>query len=143
MKEELKHEIDARLQPLKKEADAQLRPRLFGALLIVIAILLLFIAFLLVGSLRPAPGYYYAWWAMALVVLCLLAGYGLLFPGIWKLFVGPGTGLFAGLFKVVAVGALLVATAFAGLSALSALSMMRGPVPESSHSSGSSYSDWD
>jgi hypothetical protein len=125
---------------MKEELDTQLKPRLFGGLLVVIAILLLLIGFLLVVFLRPAAGQYYSGWVVALVVLLLLGGYGALFPGIWKLLVGPGVGMFAGLLKVVAVGALLVATAFAGLSATAVYAMVKGPVPESSGYSGS---DWD
>lgn len=125
---------------MREEISVQLKPRLFGVLLVIIAILLLLIGFLLMVFLRPAAGQYYSRWVVALVVLVLLGGYGLLFPGIWKTFVGPGVGMFAGLFKVVAVGALLVGMGFAGLSAMAVYSMATEPVSESSGYSGS---DWD
>ena len=107
---------------MKDEIAVQLKPRLFGVLLVIIAILLLLIGFLLMVFLQPSPGQYYSRWVVALVALILLGGYVLLFPGIWKTFVGPGVGLFA------------------GLSAMAVYGMATKPVSESSGYSGS---DWD
>ena len=127
---------------MKNEIASQLKPRLFGVLLVIIALLLLLIGFLLMVFLQPEAGQYYSGWVVALVVLVMLAGFGLLFPGLWKAFVGPGMGMFTGLLKVVAVGAMLVGLGFAGLYAMAVYSMATQPTPKPSPSSHSSSSDW-
>jgi hypothetical protein len=132
---------------MKDEIASQLKPRLFGVLLVIIALLLLLIGFLLMAFLQPEAGQYYSRWVVALVVLVMLAGFGLLFPGLWKAFVGPGVGMgmFTGLLKVVAVGAMLVGLGFAGLYSMAVYSMATQPTPKPSSSSTSSHSsssDW-
>lgn len=132
--------------PTREDVASQLRPRLFGVMLVIIAILLLVVAQLLILLLRPGPGLYYPWWVVALVALVLLAAYALLLPGVWKVFVGPGVGLFTGVLKGAAIAAILVGVASAGLSVAVVRGLLKNPVPVPSPDSSSSSSfgsDWD